>query len=213
MRAADLAPSGRCDLRGTAGVRTLRFAAGDLLVVSGLPGSGKSTLMGRVAAVPGTVRRIDSQDTRERWAARLPRLLPYAAYRPLVRLAHYARLRRALAGGGSVIVHDCGTQSWVRGWVAWHARRRGRALHLLLLDVPAATALDGQAARGRGVSPRAFARHLKAVRGLLAGAEAYGPGPAEQAGTGRVRQLPRGCASAVLLDRASAEGLEGFVFG
>lgn len=205
----------RSDLRGTADVRTLRFTEGDLLVVSGLPGSGKSTLMGRVAAVPDTVPRIDSQETRERWAARLPRRLPYALYRPLVRVAHYARLWRTLATGGSVVVHDCGTQSWVRGWLARHARRRGRALHLVLLDVPAATALHGQRQRGRGVSARAFARHLKAVRGLLADAEADG---CEQGGewsgerSGGVRRLPGGCASAILLDRGSAEALVGLVF-
>ena len=44
----------------------------------------------------------------------MPRLLPYAVYRPLVRLAHYAGLRRALRSGASVVVHDCGTQAWVR---------------------------------------------------------------------------------------------------
>ncbi|MYZ09677.1 ATP-binding protein, partial [Streptomyces sp. SID2999] len=40
------------------GPRTLRFGPRDLAVVTGLPGSGKSTLMRRT--VPG--RRVDSQD-------------------------------------------------------------------------------------------------------------------------------------------------------
>ena len=35
----------------------------------------------------------------------------------------------------SVVVHDCGTQAWVRRWLAREARRRGRGLHLVLLDV------------------------------------------------------------------------------
>ncbi|MER5208973.1 AAA family ATPase [Streptomyces sp. NPDC002825] len=175
--------------RGGRGPRALTYAAGDLVVVSGLPGSGKSTLMKRAAEGSG----IDSQDARERWEARMPRLLPYAVYRPLVRIAHYAGLRRALRSGASLIVHDCGTQSWVRGWLAREARRRGRALHLVLLDVTPDTARAGQEARGRGVSAYAFARHRRAVGRLLRAAESG--------------SLPHGCASATLLDRDAADSL------
>ncbi|GHA74468.1 AAA family ATPase [Streptomyces termitum] len=186
-------PRGRLvrDLRDRSGrvPRALTFAAGDLVVVSGLPGSGKSTLLRRAADGGG----IDSQDTRERWEARMPRVLPYALYRPLVRLAHYAGLHRALRSGAGVVVHDCGTQSWVRGWLARAAARRGTALHLVLLDVDPGTARDGQRERGRGVSAYAFARHRRAVGRLVAGVEA-----------GR---LPRGCASATLLDRDAAGAL------
>jgi hypothetical protein len=186
------------DLRGTAVSGTLRFPAGDRVVVSGLPGSGKSTLIGRTVAVADRVRRIDSQDTRERWERRLPRRLPYGLYRPLVRLAHFARLRRALASGAGVVVHDCGTQGWVRNWLAADSLRRGRAVHLVLLDVSPGEALAGQAGRGRTVSFYAFLRHRRAVRRLLADAQA-----------GR---LPDGCVSVVLLDRRAAAGLRGIVF-
>lgn len=177
------------DLRGPA-VRTpqpLAFAAGDIVVVSGLPGGGKSTLIKRAAAEGGAV---DSQDTRERWERSMPAALPYAVYRPLVRAAHYWGLWRILRSGASVVVHDCGTQSWVRGLLAAAARRRGRALHLLLLDSSPEEALSGQAARGRRVSAYAFARHRGAVARLLRDAEAGRP--------------PQGCASVTLLDRASA---------
>ncbi|MEU9665403.1 AAA family ATPase [Streptomyces bobili] len=179
------------DLRDRAGhsPHGLLFGPRDLVVVTGLPGSGKSTLMKR--AVTGT--RIDSQDTRDRWDARMPRALPYALYRPLVRLAHYAGLRRALRTGGGVVVHDCGTQAWVRAWLAREARRRGGTLHMVLLDVTVGTALEGQRERGRGVSRYAFRRHRRAASHLLRAAE-----------KGR---LPEGCGSTVLLDRAAADTL------
>ncbi len=186
------------DLRERAGRSPygLVFAAGDVVVVSGLPGSGKSTLLRRAVA-----HRIDSQDARERWERRMPRSLPYWTYRPLVRTAHYLGLWRALRSGDSVVVHDCGTQSWVRGLLARAARRRGRALHLLLLDVAPEVARAGQAERGRGVSAYAFARHRRAVAALVRDAER--------------ELLPAGCGSAVLLDRDAAAVLRriGFADG
>ncbi|MEU2061551.1 AAA family ATPase [Streptomyces sp. NPDC013455] len=189
-RSARTAPVVR-DLRDRAGrsPRALVFDPRDVVVVTGLPGSGKSTLMRR--AVPG--RRVDSQDTRDRFAARLPRFLPYALYRPLVRLAHYAGLRRALRADGGVVVHDCGTQAWVRTWLAREARRRGGTLRLLLLDVTPQAAREGQRERGRGVSRYAFRRHRRATARLLGAVERG--------------ELPAGCGSAVLLDRAAADTL------
>lgn len=110
-----------------------------------------------------------------------------------MRVAHYAGLWRALRAGGSVVVHDCGTQAWVRRWLAREARRRGSTLHLVLLDVTPRVARQGQRERGRGVSGYAFARHRRAVGRLLRDTESG--------------VLPPGCASAVLLDREAAAAI------
>ncbi|MFF1559542.1 AAA family ATPase [Streptomyces sp. NPDC058279] len=193
---ASVRPGRVRDLRGSAarGPRRLGFAAGDIVVVSGLPGGGKSTLIRRVAGVVA----IDSQDTRERWERRVPGAVPYAVYRPVVRAAHYWGLWRVVRSGASVVVHDCGSRAWVRRLLARAARRRGRALHLLLLDATAGEALAGQAERGRRVSAYAFARHRAAVARLIRAAEAGRP--------------PAGCASVTLLDRRSAAALTGITF-
>ncbi|MGW2648296.1 AAA family ATPase [Streptomyces sp. NPDC001393] len=195
-RQRQAAPQVVRDLRERAGrgPRALAFGPRDLVVITGLPGSGKSTLMHRAVTGP----RIDSQDTRDRFAARLPGFLPYALYRPLVRLAHYAGLRRALRTGEGVVVHDCGTQPWVRAWLAREARRRGGTLHLLLLDVPPEAARAGQRERGRGVSAYAFRRHRRTAARLLAAAERG--------------ELPAGCGAAVLLDRPAADALQRITF-
>ncbi|MFI6349988.1 AAA family ATPase [Streptomyces sp. NPDC050560] len=208
--AATTAMPGVWDLRGRPGAvpAELWFDAGDLVVVSGLPGSGKSTLIRRTVrtatgvmdatATAGTAatgahgaHRLDSQDVRERFARRVHPSLPYALYRPLVRLAHYARLLRALRSGRGLVVHDCGNRRWVRALLACAARRRGGALHLLLLDVAPDAALAGQHARGRRVSRHAFGAHRRAFARLLERVAATGP--------------PPGCASVLLFDRTAAD--------
>ncbi|RMI30762.1 AAA family ATPase [Streptomyces triticirhizae] len=188
---ADAADSRVRDLRGEpgGGPLTLCWPAGHRVLVSGLPGCGKSTLMARATGPgggPGSVLTVDSQEVRARWDRRLGERLPYAAYRPLVRLAHYLRLWRTLRRRDAVLVHDCGRVRWVRAWLAWHAWRRRRPYDLLLLDVPPEEALAGQRRRGRAVSAYAFRRHRRALSRLLARVEA-----------GR---LPPGCGAVVLLD-------------
>ncbi|MEO3767469.1 AAA family ATPase [Streptomyces sp. B8F3] len=176
----------------------LRYPEGDIVVISGLPGSGKSTLMRRTQP-PAAVLLIDSQYVRERWARKLGARLPYALYRPLVRIDHYARLRLAVRAGGSLVVHDCGTLPWVRWWLTRQARRYGRGVHVVVLDVPADVARERQARRGRAVSRYAFARHRWAHRRLLDWAS--GGQPAE------------GCDSVLVLDGQAAGALRSISFG
>lgn len=181
------------------GPGVLNVAHGHRLVVSGLPGSGKSTLMRRVhPAVGAPLIRIDAEELRRQWARRLPARLPYGVYRPLLRATHYLRLCRALKGRASVVIHDCGATAWVRRLLALDAWRRGHGFHLVLLDVPPSVAREGQRTRGRAVSDAAFARHCRAMARLTA-----------DLGRGT---RPRGCASVTLLDRAGADALDGIVF-
>ncbi|WTW96426.1 ATP-binding protein [Streptomycetaceae bacterium NBC_01309] len=189
-RATALRPDGLHDLRGRPVPAALRYGPTDLVVVSGLPGAGKSTLMARCAQAP----LIDSQHVRESYQDRLPPWLPYAAFRPLVRSTHYLRLLAELRASGPLVIHDCGTVPLVRSWVRRTARRQGRHVHLLFLDADAQAARGGQHARGRSLSAREFARHCTvAQRSLDLLLAASAP--------------PPGWASAVLLDRAGARNL------
>ncbi|MEU1289407.1 AAA family ATPase [Kitasatospora sp. NPDC005856] len=167
-----MAPRGVVDLRGEAGTGFVTaYPADAVVVVSGLPGAGKSTLLRRWSGAgpePGTVRAVDPRAVHEACEAVMPAALPYAVYRPWARLEHFRLLRSSVRGGGPLLVHDCGSRAWMRRWLAREAGRQGRELHLVLLDVGAATALDGQRARGRRASARVFARHRRGLERLLA---------------------------------------------
>ncbi|MFG1809535.1 AAA family ATPase [Streptomyces sp. NPDC049040] len=179
-------PRGVLDLRCEPGAVELEYGAGAVVVVTGLPGAGKSTLMARAAQAAALA---DSQAVRERWAARVPGWLAYAVYRPLVRIEHYARLRAAMRRAEPLVVHDSGSQAWVRGWLARAGRRRRRPLHLITLAVTEPEAIAGQQARGRRVTPYALGRHVRAFRSL-------------EAQLAKSAAPPPGYASVVLLDRS-----------
>ncbi|MFB4315065.1 AAA family ATPase [Actinomadura sp. 21ATH] len=187
-----------CNSEAVPGAAELAFAIGDVVIVSGLPGSGKSTLIERAVAdldaAGGLVARVDSQLVRDAWERGLPGALPYTALRPAVRIAHYLRLYRHLRAGGGVVVHDCGAYPWVRRLAARRTRRRGGRTHLVLLDVPPHVALEGQALRRRRVSRHAFRRHLRGFGRLVADAREGRP--------------PDGCFSVLLLDRAAADAVK-----
>ncbi|RKT19778.1 AAA domain-containing protein [Streptomyces sp. 1114.5] len=165
---AVVAPRGVVDLRGEAGAEFVAaYPADAVVVVSGLPGAGKSTLLRRWSGA-ARVRTVDPRTVHEACEAVMPAALPYAVYRPWARLEHFRLLRSSVRRGGPLLVHDCGSRAWMRRWLAREAARRGRELHLVLLDVGAATALDGQRARGRHAKARVFARHRRGLERLLA---------------------------------------------
>jgi hypothetical protein len=141
----------------------LRFPAGSVLLVAGIPGAGKSTLIGRLfGSTPSDVLVLDSADVRAAFARRLGPALPYRLYRPLVHTAHYARIAAWVLGPRrNLVVHECGTRDWVRRTVTALAALRLRPAHLLFLDTPPELALAGQRSRGRMIPTRPFRRHSR----------------------------------------------------
>ena len=183
----------------------LRLPPAALLVVAGVPGAGKTTLLSRVDA-PGALV-LDPEPVRARLARWLGPV-PYRFWRPLVHAEHIARVLAALPGPSGLIVHDTGTRGWRRWLLAALARRFGRAGHLLLLDVPAETALEGQRERRRTLGPAAFAAHWRRWRRLRDTLAApTGPGDAgwDTAGAGLAAE---GWASVRVLDRPAADRLD-----
>ncbi|GAA2925559.1 AAA family ATPase [Streptomyces thioluteus] len=202
------APRGLVDLRGhERGPEVLAYPAGAVVVVSGLPGSGKSTLLRRWS---GAGRVVDPRDVHVACESVMPDFLPYAVYRPWARARHFRRLRAGVRAGGPLLVHDCGSRAWMRRWLSRTAGRRGRELHLVLLDVGPAEALAGQRARGRRTRSQVFTRHHRGLSRLLSALPAPGTTPHE----GRpVPPAVAEAASVVLLDRATREHVRTVTFG
>jgi predicted kinase len=153
----------------------LRFESDSVVVVAGVPGAGKTTLIRR-AVDRAAVRVVDTEDRRD------------AGRRRLLSATHYARIAAAIAGRRPVVIHTRGTHAATRRTIALLARLRGRPAHLILLDVGRAEAEAGQRARGRTVDPADMRRHVARWQRLTAH------------GTGG-----EGWASVIVLDRVQAE--------
>lgn len=127
-----------------------------LVVVAGLPGAGKTTLVRRLAGGAG-VHAPDAEDVAQRLAG-VP--LPYRALRPLVHTAHLARVVTALwSAHPRVLTSDPLTSPVRRRALRTAARLSGRTLLVVLVHASPAQARDGQTRRGRSLSARRMSRH------------------------------------------------------
>ena len=130
----------------------LSFSSDSVVVVAGVPGAGKTTLIRR--AVDRTAARVVDTDDRPRRGR-------------LLYLGHYARVVAAVAGRRPVVIHSRGTQPAARRAIASLAALRGRPAHLVLLDADRSEAESGQRARGRGVGVEEMDRHIARWRRLM----------------------------------------------
>ncbi|MEV6863635.1 AAA family ATPase [Streptosporangium subroseum] len=204
-----LRPAGNHDLRGHH-LPELRYPHNCVLVVAGIPGAGKTTLLRRLfvvtgqestaARTSGRARVLDSAQARAWWRPYLNRL-PYPWWRLLVHITHHLRLVIAIrTHSGPVAVHDCATRVWSRRLIVNAARRSGKQVHLLMLDVPPNIARAAQYARGRKVSAARFARHCRRWQHL------------REAALGGPNIVQRHITSTVLIDRATAQRLAAIHF-
>jgi len=180
-----------------AGPAVLRLPPAALLVVAGVPGADKTTLLSRIDA-PGSLV-LDPEPIRARFQRLLGRA-PYPAWRPLVHAGHFLRVLAALPGPAGLIVHDTGTRGWRRRLLARLSALGGRTGHLLFLDVPAQVALEGQRCRRRALRRSAFATHWHHWRQLRAEL------PTDPSAD-PVALAAEGWASVRLLDRPAADRL------
>jgi predicted kinase len=160
----------------------LSFPANAVVVVAGVPGAGKTTLIRR-AVDRDLASVVDTDDRRE------------AGGRRLLYARHYARIAAAVAGRRPAVIHSRGTHPAARRAIAALAALWGRPAHLVMLDAARGEAEAGQRARGRTVAADEMDRQLARWRRLMARRPAH-----------------EGWASVTVLDRAQAAGIESFAF-
>jgi AAA domain len=131
----------------------LSFPSDAVVVVAGVPGAGKTTLIRR--AVDREATLVVDTDDRDRRG-------------PLLYLGHYARIAVAIAGRRPVVIHSRGTHPAARRAIAALAALRGRSAHLVLLDAARDEAEAGQRRRGRTVPPDEMDRQVARWRRLMA---------------------------------------------
>jgi len=161
----------------------LSFPADAIVVVAGVPGAGKTTLIRRAVDRTSGARIVDTDDVRE------------AGGRRLLYAGHYARIAAAVAGRRPAVIHSRGTHPAARRAIATLAALRGRPAHLVMIDADRDEAEAGQRARGRTVEPAEMDRQLARWRRLMAR-----------------RPEDEGWASVAVLDRRQAANIERMAF-
>ena len=137
-----------------------------LVLVGGVPGAGKTTVLDAVVtARPGSAS-VDPERLRRWLASVLPPSIPYRCYRALVHVCTTARVLALVLRGPTrtrraLVVHDPATRRRRRTLTGLIARRRGWDPVLVVVDVSRDSALAGQRARRRVLAPRAFDRHWR----------------------------------------------------
>lgn len=161
-----------------------------LVVIAGLPGSGKSTLLRRMAA-DEPIAVLDSDQMRDRLAARMPAGTPYSRYRPLVHILHRLHVTvSAFSRAGPVVVHDPATGAPTRTWLLLLGLFSRRSRHFVWVECSPSDALAGQRTRGRVLRCDSFQRHVRRLPRLHAA----------------LRHGPRGWTRTRIIDRGRAKG-------
>ena len=134
----------------------LTFPSDAVVVVAGVPGAGKTTLIRR-AVDRDVVGVVDTDDRRE------------AGGRGFLYAGHYLRTAAAILVRRPAVIHTRGTRPVLRRLIALLAAARGRSAHLVLIDADRAEAETGQQRRGRTVSRATMDREVARWRRLMAG--------------------------------------------
>jgi len=139
----------------------LRVPGRSLVLVAGLPGAGKTTLM-RTLRPDRTLRISDSDQLRTAVLRLMPRRTRYGLIRPAAPLLHRASvLWLSLGRSPAVVVHLPATSARLRRAVTTLARLSRRTAHIVWLDAAPADAREGQRTRGRMITDRSFGRHAR----------------------------------------------------
>lgn len=146
-------------------VTELRYPVASVLVVGGVPGAGKSTLMARLLSARGPAV-LDSETVRARYGRFASAPVLGRVLAPFVRLEHLARIVVELWRRRTSALHLRSTGSRSRRLVAAAARLRRRPCHLIFLEVEREVAERGQRARGRKIAAHRFAREWHRSRDL-----------------------------------------------
>ncbi|MBB6379171.1 hypothetical protein BKA01_006446 [Pseudonocardia eucalypti] len=133
-----------------------------LVLVSGIPGAGKSRLLRGLRTTGPEPAVLDSDLVRERMEARLPAGTAYRWYRPLVHLCYRFQVLLAMFGlVGPLVVHLPATGVFTRAAMLTVAVLALRRPYLIWLDVDPTEARRGQFSRGRVLGERCFKRHAR----------------------------------------------------